>query len=65
MEIKHEIKLFAFAGNLVRLSNKCTIIVQDLRNKNIVDSSSPEMNENIIPLKKMYLKPFEVVWMVF
>ena len=61
IEIKQAMKLLALAGNLVRFKSKCTIIVHDLRNKKIVDSSFPEIKENIIPPKKMYLKPFEVV----
>ena len=61
IEIKQEIKLLAFAGNLVKFKSKCTITVHDLRNRNIGDSSSPERNENTIPPKKMYLKPLVVV----
>ena len=54
----HDKKELAFAGNLVLLNSKCTIIVHDLKNKNIVDSSFFEINEIITPIKNIYLKPF-------
>ena len=51
----HDKKELAFAGNLVLLNSKCTIIVHDLKNKNIVDSSFFEINEIITPIKNIYL----------